>query len=156
MSTVSQKENIIERIPSLITDVFGGKEKLEKNAGVLKWQPRFSTGGYIGGITVADMGSNQVMVGEDTHGRCFVAMIITENIPRNKPEAFVICIFQRYGDNPHCWVCGTTHTGRLIPCNNYLINNTSLEPIGKQERDILALYQRVVKKGYKCYTGFDT
>ena len=156
MSTVSQKENIIERIPSLITDVFGGKEKLEKNAGVLKWQPRFSTGGYIGGITVADMGPNQVMVGEDTHGRCFVAMIITENIPRNKPEAFVICIFQRYGNSPFSWAGATRNTGRLCPGPYYFIDRPTLRPSSARAQDLLDLYQRVVENGFQCYSGFDT
>lgn len=156
MTTAPDVSNIISKLPPAITKIFGGNSKLTETAGLLAWDSSFIGIHYIDRIKPEHMPDSNVAVGQDPNGRPFVALKITEHTPESDPVTFVICIFQRYGDNPHCWVCGTTHTGRLIPCNNYLINNTSLEPIGKQERDILALYQRVVKKGYKCYTGFDT
>lgn len=157
MSTpvISPTQQIIPLIPELIANVVGGREELEKIAGHLVWKDEFCGLDYIDCIKPKHMPDHNVVVGMSSNNRPFLAIKMTEFMPDQDPRTFVICIFQRYRNSPASWVGGTPYTGRLSP-SHYFLDGSVTEWCCELSAKLFTLYKRVIRNGYKCYTGFDT
>ena len=153
----TQTQQIIQRIPTPIAKVFGGGEHLTSTAKFIEWNRLFCPLNYIDNIRPEDMGERNIVVGMDVHNRAFIAFKTTEYSPQcEEGNTIVIVLFQRYGDDINTWASGGGYGGiRMVTPSRYI---TSGDPnkVDKIAQKSLDLYERVVKRGFKCYTGFDT
>jgi hypothetical protein len=150
-------QEIIQRIPTPIAKVFGGREHLTSTVKFIEWNKMFCPRDYIDSICPEDMGERHIVVGMDDNNRAFIAFKTIEYSPQcEEGNTIVIVLFQRHGDDINTWTCAGGAGGiRMVPPGRYITNGDP-NKVDKIAQKSLDLYERVVKRGFKCYSGFDT